>query len=203
MGEQLPLRDIHLPPEVAFWPPAVGWWLLVLLAGVAFYAWLRWRWRLRVRAAALAELGRIESAYRGDNEMVTLLLDKGASMEQANSGGVTALMSAIDRRHQVTARLLIERGADAVKVGIGPGSICTTRVVAGVGVPQMTALMDDIRRDPPEAIGAAPVTATRDLIAGDGLPPSDVIWAVSPMPPSSTLPHRMEFSITGVDEPRT
>ncbi len=37
---------------------------------------------------------------------------------------------------------LIEAGADAVKVGVGPGSICTTRVVAGVGVPQMTAIMD-------------------------------------------------------------
>ena len=40
------------------------------------------------------------------------------------------------------ARALIEAGADAVKVGIGPGSICTTRVVAGVGVPQLTALLD-------------------------------------------------------------
>lgn len=39
-------------------------------------------------------------------------------------------------------RDLIEAGADAVKVGIGPGSICTTRVVAGIGVPQITAVMD-------------------------------------------------------------
>lgn len=39
-------------------------------------------------------------------------------------------------------RALIEAGADAVKVGIGPGSICTTRVVAGIGVPQITAIMD-------------------------------------------------------------
>jgi IMP dehydrogenase len=38
-------------------------------------------------------------------------------------------------------RALIEAGADAVKVGVGPGSICTTRVVAGIGVPQMTAIM--------------------------------------------------------------
>ena len=40
------------------------------------------------------------------------------------------------------AKALIEAGADAVKVGIGPGSICTTRVVAGIGVPQLTAIMD-------------------------------------------------------------
>ncbi|MDD7176764.1 MAG: IMP dehydrogenase [Lachnospiraceae bacterium] len=39
-------------------------------------------------------------------------------------------------------RALIEAGADAVKVGIGPGSICTTRVVAGIGVPQVSAIMD-------------------------------------------------------------
>jgi IMP dehydrogenase len=41
-------------------------------------------------------------------------------------------------------KALIDAGADAVKVGIGPGSICTTRVVAGVGVPQLTAIMDSV-----------------------------------------------------------
>jgi len=40
------------------------------------------------------------------------------------------------------AKMLIKNGVDAIKVGIGPGSICTTRVIAGVGVPQLTALMD-------------------------------------------------------------
>ncbi len=40
------------------------------------------------------------------------------------------------------AKYLVEAGADAVKVGIGPGSICTTRIIAGVGVPQLTAVMD-------------------------------------------------------------
>ena len=43
------------------------------------------------------------------------------------------------------ARELVRRGVDAVKVGIGPGSICTTRVVTGVGVPQVTAIVDSVR----------------------------------------------------------
>ncbi|MDZ4777675.1 MAG: IMP dehydrogenase [Alphaproteobacteria bacterium] len=42
------------------------------------------------------------------------------------------------------AKALLDAGADAVKVGIGPGSICTTRIVAGVGVPQLTAIMDAV-----------------------------------------------------------
>ena len=43
------------------------------------------------------------------------------------------------------AKALIRAGANAIKVGIGPGSICTTRVVAGIGVPQLTAVMDAVR----------------------------------------------------------
>ncbi len=43
------------------------------------------------------------------------------------------------------ARALAERGANAIKVGVGPGSICTTRVVTGVGVPQLTAVMEAVR----------------------------------------------------------
>jgi IMP dehydrogenase len=42
------------------------------------------------------------------------------------------------------AKALIDAGADAIKVGIGPGSICTTRIVAGVGVPQLTAIMEAV-----------------------------------------------------------
>jgi IMP dehydrogenase len=43
------------------------------------------------------------------------------------------------------AEALVERGVDAVKVGVGPGSICTTRVVTGVGVPQLTAILDAVQ----------------------------------------------------------
>jgi IMP dehydrogenase len=49
-------------------------------------------------------------------------------------------------------RALIEAGADCVKVGIGPGSICTTRVVAGVGVPQLTAVMECAEEARPDGI---------------------------------------------------
>ncbi len=53
------------------------------------------------------------------------------------------------------ARALVERGADAVKVGVGPGSICTTRVVTGVGLPQLTAIVDAVDG----VAGAVPVIA--------------------------------------------
>ncbi len=52
------------------------------------------------------------------------------------------------------ARELVRRGVDAVKVGIGPGSICTTRVVTGIGVPQITAIEDSVR-----GAGEVPVIA--------------------------------------------
>jgi IMP dehydrogenase len=52
------------------------------------------------------------------------------------------------------AAALVERGVDAVKVGVGPGSICTTRVVTGVGVPQLTAILDSV-----EGAGDVPVIA--------------------------------------------
>jgi hypothetical protein len=64
-------------------------------------------------------------------------------------------------------KALIDAGADAVKVGIGPGSICTTRIVAGVGVPQLTAIMDAVeaaernRRSSPMAASSSPAISPR------------------------------------------
>jgi len=68
------------------------------------------------------------------------------------------------------AQALINAGADAVKVGVGPGSICTTRVVAGVGVPQISAIMEAHK---------ACVTADIPLIADGGLQYSgDIVKAI-------------------------
>jgi IMP dehydrogenase len=68
-------------------------------------------------------------------------------------------------------RALIDAGADAVKVGIGPGSICTTRMVAGVGMPQMTAIVDCAK-----AIGAgASCAMVGSMVAGTDESPGEII----------------------------
>ena len=91
------------------------------------------------RTMALIEAGAdmvvIDTAH-GHSEGVTLAVARAkevAGKTQIIAGNVATAAA---------TTTLIEAGADAIKVGIGPGSICTTRMVAGVGVPQLTAIMD-------------------------------------------------------------
>jgi len=119
----------------------------------------------RLRVAAASTVG--DAGF----ERSQALIDAGVDMvvidtAHGHSDGVARAVERIKRLSndvQVVAgnvataeatRALIGAGADAVKVGIGPGSICTTRIVAGVGVPQLTAILDSA-----SAAGDVPVIA--------------------------------------------
>lgn len=107
--------------------------------------------RLRVGAAVGVEkesLARVEALVKAGVDIITV------DSAHGHSKGVIEIVKKI-REHFPTleiiggnivtaeaAKALIDAGANAVKVGIGPGSICTTRVIAGVGVPQITAIND-------------------------------------------------------------
>lgn len=86
-----------------------------------------------------------------DAELDVVVVDTAHGHSKGVLDTVARIKKAVGDRMQVVAgniatgaaaQALIDAGADAVKVGIGPGSICTTRVVAGVGVPQLTAIMN-------------------------------------------------------------
>ena len=109
--------------------------------------------RLRVAAATgVGKDGRARAEALLEAEVDVIVVDTA----HGHSKGVTGAVNDIKRlsnKSQVMAgnvataagaKALIDSGADAVKVGIGPGSICTTRMVAGVGVPQFTALIDTV-----------------------------------------------------------
>jgi IMP dehydrogenase len=119
--------------------------------------------RLRVGAA----IGFFGDAW----DRATLLLDAGVDVlvvDTANgeSAGVLDIIKRIKKDKafagvdviggnigtQSGAKALIDAGADAIKVGVGPGSICTTRVVAGVGVPQITAIFEAAKAAGPKGI---------------------------------------------------
>ena len=119
----------------------------------------------RLRVAAASTVG--DAGF----ERTEALIDAGVDMvvidtAHGHSSGVAEAVrraKAIAGHVQIVAgnvatgaatRALIDAGADAVKVGIGPGSICTTRMVAGVGVPQLTAIMDCVA-----AAGDIPIIA--------------------------------------------
>lgn len=106
------------------------------------------RGRLRVGAAVgPADMERIEALIEADLDVICV------DTAHGHSRGVLDCVRAIKKKIDIQviagnvatgegAKALLDAGADAVKVGIGPGAICTTRVVAGVGVPQVTAIQD-------------------------------------------------------------
>ena len=109
----------------------------------------------RLRAAAATTTG------EGGFERSEMLIDAGVDVIVVDTahGHSVSVLNAVTRVKKLSnsvqviagnvatregAKALIDAGADAVKVGIGPGSICTTRIVAGVGVPQLTAIMEAV-----------------------------------------------------------
>ena len=106
------------------------------------------RGRLRVGAAVgVRDFDRVAALIRKDVDLVVV------DTAHGHSRNVIETVEAIKRKHDIdvvagnvataeATRELIRAGADAVKVGIGPGSICTTRIISGVGVPQITAIFE-------------------------------------------------------------
>jgi len=135
------------------------------------------RGRLRVGAAiGVNQLDRAASLV--DAEVDLLVVDSA----HGHSRNVMETVRAVKSRYDIDviagnvateegAQDLIDAGADAVKVGIGPGSICTTRVVTGVGVPQITAIFNALRATEPAGV---------PIIADGGLRTSgDIVKALA------------------------
>ncbi|MBN9433068.1 MAG: IMP dehydrogenase [Bosea sp.] len=109
--------------------------------------------RLRVAAATTVGEQGIERSERLIDAGVDLIVVDTAHGHSQRVLDAVERVKKLSNRVQIIAgnvatadgtRALIDAGADAVKIGIGPGSICTTRVVAGVGVPQLTAIMEAV-----------------------------------------------------------
>jgi IMP dehydrogenase len=120
----------------------------------------------RLRAGAAV------GASQADLDRARLLVESGVDVLVVDTahGHSEGVLKAVDRAREAFpevqivggnvgtvegAKALVERGVDAVKVGVGPGSICTTRVVTGVGLPQLSAIMDAVEG----ADGAVPIIA--------------------------------------------
>ncbi|MCY2948265.1 MAG: IMP dehydrogenase [Planctomycetota bacterium] len=122
------------------------------------------RGRLRVGAAVgVHEFERVESLLRAGVDVVVV------DSAHGHSNNVVETVRRIKQSYDVEviagnvatregARALLNAGADAIKVGIGPGSICTTRIISGVGVPQITAIYEAV-----QGLGASDVP-----VIGDG-----------------------------------
>jgi len=108
------------------------------------------RGRLRVGAAVgVHQLDRVDALIAAEVDVIVV------DTAHGHSANVIETVQAVKRKHDIEviagnvatadgAKDLIDAGVDAVKVGIGPGSICTTRVVTGVGVPQITAITNAV-----------------------------------------------------------
>ena len=118
------------------------------------------RGRLRVGASiGVRQFDRAEALMAADVDLIVI------DTAHGHSKNVLDTLEGVKKRFKVDviagnigtrdgAKMLADAGADAVKVGIGPGSICTTRVVTGVGVPQITAVMEAVK-----GAGGIPVIA--------------------------------------------
>jgi IMP dehydrogenase len=122
------------------------------------------RGRLRVGAAIGASMGDVDRARALVEAGVdVLVVDTAHGHSEGVLDAVARIREAFPDAQLIggnvatrdAAEALVERGVDAVKVGVGPGSICTTRVVAGIGVPQLTAVLDAVEG----AAGRVPVIA--------------------------------------------
>ncbi|MEM9019244.1 MAG: IMP dehydrogenase [Planctomycetota bacterium] len=116
------------------------------------------RGRLRVGAAVgVHQLERVDALIKAEVDVIIL------DSAHGHSDNVIESVREVKAHYDIDvvagnvattqgARDLIEAGADGIKVGIGPGSICTTRVVSGVGVPQITAVMNAVEAADPEGV---------------------------------------------------
>ena len=102
------------------------------------------------RAMTLADAGAdvlvVDTAHAHNR----LVLDMVSKLKREASRRVDVIGGNVATR--AAAAALVEAGADAVKVGVGPGSICTTRVVAGVGAPQITAILEAVAACAPSGV---------------------------------------------------
>ncbi len=123
--EQLPLRELHLPEAIGWWPLAPGWWVLIALAmlglGYLLYqALLKWRWNA-ARRMALRELARVQGEYESGLDAVTLATELSELLRRT--------MLAYARRDEVAGltgkRWLqwLDRGLDNQPFSNGSGQI--------------------------------------------------------------------------------
>jgi IMP dehydrogenase len=149
--------------------------------------------RLRVAAATtVGDLGYERTAALLDAECDLIVVDTAHGHSDRVAEAVTRIKKLSNNAQVIAgnvataeaARALIGAGADGIKVGIGPGSICTTRVVAGVGVPQLTAVIDTAEAglrtsgDVAKALAAgAAAVMVGSLLAGTEEAPGDTfLW---------------------------